>query len=188
MKRRWLEITLVAAGVASLSRAGWDLYKYWNFQHQLIVNHPAVVSLASFHSNEHAAHEPAAIGQISIPRLRMSAIMVEGDDENSLSVAAGHMKGTALFGSKGNAVVAGHRDTVFWPLRNIKRGDHILVSTGSKYVYSVEQTRIVDPTDTRALQDANSALLTLITCYPFRHVGPSPKRFVVIAKLLRAQN
>ncbi len=113
--------------------------------------------------------------------------MVEGDDESSLSVAAGHMKGTALLGSKGNAVVAGHRDTVFWPLRNIRRGDYIFISTSKQYVYSVEQIQIVNPIDTRALHDADTAILTLITCYPFRHVGPSPKRFVVIAKLLRVQ-
>jgi sortase A len=184
MKRRWLEVTLAAAGILFLSKAAWDIYRYRSFQHRLLFGHPVVQSAASSNASEHASGEPAMIGQLSVPRLRILAAVVEGDDENSLDVAVGHIKGTALFGSRGNAVVAGHRDTVFWPLRNIRRGDHILVSTGRKYVYSVEQTQIVDPDDTRTLQDTDTAILTLVTCYPFRHVGPSPKRFVVVAKLL----
>jgi sortase A len=185
VKRQWLEITLAVAGIIFLSKAGWGIYKYWNFQRQGLIRPPAVKSPTSFRSSEQAVHERTVIGQLTVPRLGMSTVIVEGDDENSLSVAAGHMQGTALIGSKGNAVVAGHRDTVFWPLRNIQRGDHILVSTGRKYIYSVEQTQIVDPADTRVLQNADRATLTLVTCYPFHHVGPSPKRFVVIAKLRR---
>lgn len=118
----------------------------------------------------------------------MSALMVEGDDDESLSLAAGHMKGTAPIGSKGNAVIAGHRDTVFWPLRNIKAGDSIVVSTDKRYIYTVEGTQIVAPDNTDTLQDSQRGVLTLVTCYPFRHIGPSPKRFVVTAKLVRAQS
>ena len=188
MKRRWFEIVLAAVGIASLSKAGWDLCRYQHFQNQPLSRPLATPSSASQAIFEGAANKHAVIGHIAIPRLRLLAAMVEGDDEESLSLAVGHMQGTAPLGSKGNAVVAGHRDTAFWPLRNVRKGDRILVSTDKRYVYAVEQTKIVDPDDTRALRDANNAVLTLVTCYPFRHVGPAPKRFIVVAKLLHSQN
>ena len=188
MKRRRLELILAAAGTAFLVKAGSDFYRYRYFQNQALAHAFPVKPSAPYGVFENAADEPIAIGRLTVPRLRLSAAMVEGDDEESLSLAVGHMKGTAPVGSKGNAVVAGHRDTAFWPLRNIRKGDHILVSTDKKYLYSVERTEVIEPDDTRPLRDANSAMLTLVTCYPFRHVGPSPKRFIVVAKLLRAQN
>ena len=175
-------------GLAFVSKAGWNIYQYRQFQNHLFSNR-LPVEASAFHKNlQSAPGKHVAIGKLSVPRLQLSVAMVEGDSDESLSLAVGHMTGTAPVGSKGNAVVAGHRDTVFWPLRNIKVGDHIVVSTDKKYVYAVEQTQIVDPEDTRALQDAQNATLTMVTCYPFRHVGPSPKRFIVTAKLLRVQS
>lgn len=109
--------------------------------------------------------------------------MVEGDDEESLELAAGHMPGTPLAGRPGNMVIAGHRDSVFWPLRSIRKGDRIEVQAEERAVYLVQDTQIVEPDDTRALADSKDAVLTLVTCYPFRHVGPAPKRFVVRARL-----
>ena len=188
MKRRFLEIALIAAGIVFLSKAGWSIYRYRQFQNQLLSHQLPAQSFAPHNVVESAINKPAVIGQLSVPRLRLSAAMVEGDDEESLSLALGHMKGTAPIGGKGNAVVAGHRDTAFWPLRNIRKGDSILVLTDKKYVYSVEQLQIVNPDDTHALQDTNSAMLTLVTCYPIHHIGPSPKRFIVVPKLLRAQS
>ncbi len=188
MKRRFLEIALVAAGIVFLSKAGWSIYKYHRFQDQLLSHQLSALSFVPHSAVESAATKCAVIGQLSVPRLRLSAAMVEGDDEESLSLAIGHMKGTAPIGSKGNAVVAGHRDTAFWPLRNIRKGDSILVTTDKKYVYTVEQIQVVNPDDTGALRDADSAMLTLVTCYPFRHMGPAPKRFIVVARLLRAQS
>ncbi len=175
------------AGAVFLLKAGWSLYQYRRFQSQPPASHVATWVFSPAKNPAGLLNDHSIIGQLRVPRLQISAVMVEGDDDESLNLAAGHMTGTALVGSRGNAVVAGHRDTVFWPLRNIKAGDSIVASTDKKYVYAVEKIQVVDPQDTAALQDTGRATLTLVTCYPFRHVGPSPKRFVVIAKLLRAE-
>ncbi len=136
---------------------------------------------------ETASANRPVIGQLRIPRLEMCVAMVEGDDEDALSLGAGHMTGTAPVGSNGNAVIAGHRDTVFWPLRRIRAGDAVIVSAEEKYVYTVERTQIVNPENTDALRPTKNATLTIITCYPFRHVGPSPKRFIITAKLFHTK-
>lgn len=152
MKRRLLELVLVTTGVVYLSKAGWDLHQYRRFQNQPLPNHLRPASTLHKNGERGRPHDPVVLGQLSIPRLEMSAVMVEGDDDESLSLAAGHMKGTAPIGSKGNAVIAGHRDTVFWSLRKIKVGDSIVVSTDKRYIYTVEGTQIVAPDNTSTLR------------------------------------
>ncbi len=111
-------------------------------------------------------------------------LIVDGDNEESLSIAAGHVPGTALPGAPGNSVIAGHRDTAFRALRNIRIGDHVRIESGRKYDYIVEQVRIVGPEDMGVLRDHGGAVLTMITCYPFGYVGDAPKRYVVQARLI----
>jgi sortase A len=40
---------------------------------------------------------------------------------------------------------------------------------------------VVGPRDTRVLEDSQQPSLTLVTCYPFRYLGPAPERFIVHA-------
>ena len=124
------------------------------------------------------------IGRLDVPRLGMSTIVVEGDDDSVLKLGVGHVPGTALPGQTGNAALAGHRDTFFRPLRNVRVGDEILwTSPEFSGRYRVESTEVVDPELTAALKPARGATLTLITCYPFSFIGSAPQRFVVHARL-----
>ncbi len=126
--------------------------------------------------------DPDVIGRIEIPRLRLAAIVREGDDEETLDRAVGYIPGTALPGRGGNTALAGHRDTFFRPLRRIKVDDRIrLVVPPHTYEYRVESTRVVEPDAIDVLESTGSEELTLLTCYPFRFIGPAPQRFVVKA-------
>jgi sortase A len=126
------------------------------------------------------------IGRLEIPRLKLSVMVREGADEGTLSRAVGHIPGTVLPGSLGNVGLAGHRDTFFRTLRNIRADDTIeLVTTEGTYRYIVKSTRIVTPRDVSVLQASGGETLTLVTCYPFYYVGSAPKRFIVHAALIR---
>jgi sortase A len=126
--------------------------------------------------------EPVA--KLSIPRLGAELYVVEGTDSGDLRLGPGHMPGTAMPGGKGNCVIAGHRDTHFRVLKDIRQGDDIVLETGQgRFVYTVDATAVVQPTNTSSLQPTRSAVLNLITCYPFYYLGNAPKRFVVTAKL-----
>ncbi len=113
----------------------------------------------------------------------LSVLVVDGNEEQGLSVAAVHLAGTAAIGEPGNAVIAGHRDTAFWPLRNVRVGDLIRLRAAKSHTYTVRSIQIVGPDDIAILQSGREATLTLVTCYPFHHVGSAPKRFVVRAQL-----
>lgn len=130
-----------------------------------------------------------SVGRLSIPRLGSSLYVVEGAEEVDLENGPGHVVGTALPGPTGNCAIAGHRDTVFRQLRNIKVGDEVVVETHqAAYHYRVSGTQIILPTNIQCLLPTPSAELHLITCYPFYFVGNAPKRFVVTAPLERVEN
>lgn len=131
-----------------------------------------------------ALRRGAPVARLFIPRLNANLFVLEGTDARTLRLAPGHMQGTALPGGPGNCVIAGHRDTHFRVLQNIRKGDEIVLdSQGSPHRYRVSELSVISPTNTKCLDNTKEAVLNLITCYPFHYVGSAPKRFVVHADL-----
>ena len=122
------------------------------------------------------------IGLLEVPRLRLSVIVLEGTDDHTLQLGAGHVEHSAFPGELGNLGIAGHRDTFFRPLKDIRQNDRITMTTpAGSYEYRVQSIQIVKPTDTRVLAPSSRFSLTLVTCYPFYFVGGAPDRFIVRA-------
>ena len=134
-------------------------------------------------SKPHILAEGDVIGEIQVPRLGLSAIVVQGDSAASLRRAVGHLAKSALPGELGNVALAGHRDTFFRPLRDIQLGDEIRFKTPEhSFDYLVESIEVVAPNDIQVLEPSTGHDLTFITCFPFHYVGPAPKRFVIRAR------
>jgi sortase A len=126
--------------------------------------------------------EGELLGKISVPRLDLVAPVREGTSDATLRIGAGHVAGTALPGERGNAVIAGHRDTHFRALRGIREGDQLRFSSrDGERVFRVTGTRVVAPSDVGVLATSSEVRLTLVTCYPFSFVGPAPRRLVISA-------
>jgi len=124
-----------------------------------------------------------SIGVIEIPRIGIAVVVVQGDSADILRRGVGHLADTALPGNIGNVVLAGHRDTFFRPLRDLRAGDAITLKTHQgDFDYVVESTFVVTPADVWVLDATGGRTLTLITCYPFSYIGPAPDRFVVRAR------
>ena len=121
------------------------------------------------------------VGMLDVPRLEMSTPVIQGDDDRTLKRAVGHLPDTPMPWEHGNSAIAGHRDGLFRPLKDVKVGDEIRFRTPREEIrYRVTRTSIVVPDDVSVLEPGRSAL-TLITCYPFYYVGTAPKRFIVHA-------
>jgi len=146
----------------------------------------AVVAARLQRTPEPLSRRPSSnglIGRLSVPRLHLSAMVREGIDPKTLKLAVGHIPLMALPGQTGNVGVAGHRDTFFRGLRNLKTGDEIQFSTLSgDFHYVVESLVVVEPDNAGALAPTSENVLTMVTCYPFNYVGASPKRFVARAR------
>jgi len=114
--------------------------------------------------------------------LKLVAPVFPGTGEDSLSRGAGWIKSTTAVHDKGNIGLAAHRDSFFRPLKDIAIGQKIRIQTihGERH-FEVESLTVVDPSQVDVLQRTNESRLTLVTCYPFYHVGNAPKRFIVSA-------
>ena len=127
---------------------------------------------------------PAQPVRIVIAAIKVDALVVEGDDWEALKKGAGHHPGSANPGQRGNLIISGHDDVfgeIFRYLGDLKTGDQVLVySQESKYTYTVNNKRIVEPTEVSVLQPTTEATLTLITCHPYL---VDTQRMVVFAQL-----
>ena len=118
------------------------------------------------------------------PSRGVALYVLDNPSPNALSFGPAWVAGTAMPGGDGNSVIVAHRDTHFSFLQRLAPDDVIEVEgqRGARARYRVREARVVDKTDTRVLESADSAQLTLITCFPFDAVRPgTPWRFVVVA-------
>ena len=186
---RWMQRALFLAGVGCVT---W-LYVTWKdaafFQLYARTELREMVNDAKAPSSG-LPHAPAAIrpiesviGLLDVPRLALSVIAVQGDDDRTLRIAAGHLPDTPMPWEEGNASFAGHRDTFFRALRGSRIGDDVQLATArGTFAYRVTRIRIVAPDDVTVLHVDDGTALTQITCYPFTYTGNAPLRFVVQAE------
>lgn len=120
-----------------------------------------------------AAPAPAvgtAVGQLSIPAIGLTTVVVEGTGEPQLQMGPGHYAGTPLPGQAGNAAIAGHRTTYlhpFYDLDHLKPGDAITVVTvQGTFTYRVTGSQVVSPDDVTPVAPTTTPQLTLTTCTP----------------------
>ena len=190
---RYLEMLLFAGAMAAF---GWAAGSYlgvardqanWASELERLIEQPRVAGTVPQRdtSRRVAPARGSLIGRLEVPRLGVSVITREGVDARILRSAVGHVPSTALPGESGNAAFAGHRDTFFRKLREIREGDRVVVITPeARHEYVVRETRIVKPTDVSVLDRTPDPVLTLVTCYPFSYIGPAPQRFIVRAAAL----
>jgi sortase A len=180
----WIERGLVGLGVACSVWWGVVSLQATRYQHEQRAALERMRAAAPAVENDSVPlHSGSVIGSLDIPRLRLSAMIAEGDDDATLSMAIGHLSDTPLPWHEGNSALAGHRDTFFRPLQHIRIGDELRVSTvRGDFRYQVRETMVVGPDDVWVLDPTDRPMLTLITCYPFNYVGKAPRRFIVRAE------
>ena len=177
----WMEWLLLGVGIGCLGTYAYETVEARRFQAQ---------QTAAFARSAQAAAPVTVttgglVGMLDVPRLALSTPVIEGDDQSTLKRAVGHLPDTPFPWEGGNSAIAGHRDGLFRPLKDIKVGDEIRFRTSrDEYRYRVVDTSIVQPDDVSVLNARGPQSLTLITCYPFYYVGNAPKRFIVHAKRL----
>lgn len=109
-------------------------------------------------------------------------IVLSGASGRTLAFGPGLMTVGAQPGERGNAVIAGHRDTHFAFLQRVRVSDTMIVENqdGAQYLYEVIGIDVVDSRRSSLMLDTDDHVVTLVTCYPFNAVDPGgPMRFVV---------
>jgi sortase A len=123
---------------------------------------------------------PLALLRIS--KIGLEVPLLEGTDKLTLNHAVGRIAGTARPGEPGNIGVAGHRDSFFRGLKDIRIGDSIELKRPREIdTYIVDEINIVNPSEVGVLGPRTASSLTLVTCYPFYFIGNAPRRYIVHA-------
>jgi sortase A len=119
-----------------------------------------------------------------IPQLNAQMPIIEGTHEDELAQGVGHYAGSVLPGEPDNAVLSGHRDTIFRKVGQLKKGDELRVKTNQgTFIYVINKTWITHADDRTVIVPHDKPTLTLTTCYPFYYVGPAPKRYIIQSTL-----
>jgi sortase A len=192
---RWVERTLLAAGIVLGAWTFFVLGQNWYYA-RMPVPEPAAASAGrrlpgeSLETAGTSGVRPELergtwVARLEAPSVKLRATVLEGSDARTLRRAAGHIEYTPLPGQPGNVGIAGHRDTTFSSLRDVKAGDPLIITTAERvFEYQVRRTWIVEPEDVEVLDATSSPAVTLVTCYPFNFVGDAPQRFIIRAELV----
>jgi sortase A len=126
------------------------------------------------------------MGRIVMPAIGVSEVFVQGTGSSDLRAGPGHYPQTPLPGEHGTVAIAGHRTTYGAPFRSIDeldRGDRIeLRMPYGRFVYRVERTRIVEPTEISVIDRVDHDRLVLSACHPLYSAA---QRIIVFARLER---
>lgn len=180
----WIERGLLGTGIGCL--VWWGVVSLqatrYQYEQQAVFERTRMAAPAAVNASA-VLPIGSLIGSLEIPRLGLSAVIAEGEDDATLKLAIGHLPDTPLPWHKGNTALAGHRDTFFRPLQHIRLGDELRITTlHGDFRYQVRETMVVGPNDVWVLDPTDRPTLTLITCYPFSYVGKAPRRFIVRAE------
>ena len=133
-------------------------------------------------SLDYKVQESQPAGRISIPSIGVSAVFVEGTDEEELKTGPGHYPTTYWPGQGKVVAIAGHRTTYgawFRHIDELGRGDRIILTMPyGRYVFRVADTEIVDDADWSILE-GKGEFLVLSACHPLYSAA---QRLVVTAR------
>lgn len=130
-------------------------------------------------------HEGDPVGKITIGRIGLSMVVVEGTDEGTLKKGPGHYIESGLPGEGHLIYIAGHRTTYLAPfahINDIRVGDYIRLEVPyGTFTYRAVRHWIVPSTDLAVLKDHGSEVLRLQACHPRFF---ATHRYLVDAKLV----
>ncbi|MDH4108467.1 MAG: class GN sortase [Gammaproteobacteria bacterium] len=127
------------------------------------------------------------VARLIAKRGEVDLIVLAGSSGRTLAFGPGHMSASALPGEPGNSIIAGHRDTHFAFLQYLRAGETLRIERpgGRSHLFRVTAIDVVDSRRGSLLLDSDTAMLSLVTCYPFS--GPAaggPMRYVVSAEMV----
>ncbi len=135
----------------------------------------------AYEESQRVAFAPP-LAVLRIPTAGIEVPVLPGTDDLTLNRAVGWIHGTARPGESGNIGIAGHRDGFFRSLKDVTRGDPVVLETiDGSLDYVIDDIRVVKPDDVQVLAPTAAPTVTLVTCFPFYFVGDAPQRYIVRA-------
>jgi sortase A len=130
----------------------------------------------------HKSNSDTPLAVLRIDALNIVVPIYSGTSDFNLNRGAGWVEETAPVDGRGNIAIAAHRDSFFRALKDAKKGQKMTLQTldGTRH-FTLDNIQIISQTETSVLEPSRISKLTLVTCYPFYHVGSAPQRYIVTA-------
>jgi len=183
------------------------LYTHWkqhqltnSYDHRFAAYQPRLVSRSESVAGEMRAiegearryrldsHRGQAIGRISVPRLGLKMILVNGTDHSTLRKGPGRDLRTYMPGEGQLVYIAGHRTTYLAPFAHIDKiriGDSVTLEVPyGTFRYRVFRHRVVGAHDLAVLHSHGREVVVLQACHP-RFFATN--RYLVYARLAEVQ-
>lgn len=179
--RRRLPWALLAAGLALIAQGSYLPIKAALAQ-TLIASSWHLRSAGEPARNPWPWADTRPVARLWAPRLGISQFVMQDDSGESLAFGPGLVP-TEVGAEAGNTVIAGHRDTHFDFLGDLRPGDRLGMEddAGRTTLWQVQQSNVFDSRDGLMLH-ADEQTLRLVTCWPLDAVIPGgPQRFQIIA-------
>jgi sortase A len=133
-----------------------------------------------------ALHEGDPVGRMTVPRLGLKAIVVNGTSHDDLTKGPGRDLRTYMPGEGELIYVAGHRTTYLAPFAHIdslRPGDRVTFELPyASFDYEITGHRVVTANDVAVLRSHHHELLALQACHPRFF---ATHRWIAYAKLVR---
>ncbi|WP_257351056.1 class D sortase [Pseudalkalibacillus decolorationis] len=130
------------------------------------------------------------VGELNIPAIEKEYPIYWGTDDETLTSGVGmyDSKWTTQPNQSGHVFLAGHRDTVFEEMGELKIGDLVSVEfKGKAYIYQVRKIFVTHKDDRTVIVEKERPLLTLSTCYPFQFLGDALYRYIIQSELIEVK-
>jgi len=131
--------------------------------------------------------ENEIVGHIEIPGILSITPLIYHENDNNLDLGITIDENLVLPGKAGLTALAGHRETFFKELENVKKNQIISIYfLDTNYYYMITKIDTVDQYDRDSVYiKTNKDMLVLITCYPFSRWTEPNERFIVFAERLK---
>lgn len=183
--RKWFSILLIVIGVACCAMAIYPIFEM-NQKVNESLNEWEEIK-AEHQQSEIGEKESLAegvIGTLKIAEYDNVIPIRMGTTDAILKQGIGVDESTVKPGEIGNSVLYGHRENILWNLKDVEIGDEITIETLDEMLtFKISEIQIVDPEDSYIYHTTEEPVVTLVTCYPFIYMGPTPERYVVKATL-----
>lgn len=183
-------ILLVSIGVGLLARVPYFYYRSKWVGEDLVQQMNQKIAGEVSDGKQEASAEPInnhVIGKIEIPKLSLTAPLVEGTDEEQLEVSVGHLSASVLPGKKGTSVLAAHNATWFRHIDQLKPGDTVVISTTyGVFDFQVVHTKVVHQND--EIESTSVPSVILESCYPLDAKYLTQERYLVYGELVKTKS
>jgi len=125
----------------------------------------------------------AQIAKLQIPAMNYEAILLEGTSDRVLANGPGHMTGSSYPGETGSLIISGH-NTFMLGLPSLKKGDQVVFTdTDGQFVYVVDGSKVINPSDRLTLTSTGQPTLEMTTCWPIWAGAFATQRLVIYGHL-----